>query len=86
MNRTHQSAALDAAALTRAPAEVVDFLVPRWATAQLGASSTQVGAVVAVEAALSLVIRPLAGIAADRFNRARVAATGAVLYALSLIG
>jgi MFS family permease len=84
--RTPLSLAYDAAALNRAPAEVADFLVPLWATSELGASPAQVGAVVAVEATLSLVTRPLAGIAADRWDRARVAAAGAVLYALSLAG
>ncbi|WP_018218342.1 MFS transporter [Salinispora vitiensis] len=84
--RSAPSTAPNAAALTRAPAEVVDFLVPLWATAELGATPAQVGAVVAVEAALSLVARPLAGILSDRFDRGRIAALGAILYAISLGG
>ena len=36
---------------------MVDFLVPLWATTELGASPAQVGAVVAVEAAASLLYR-----------------------------
>lgn len=40
----------------------------------------------ATEALLSLLCRPAAGVLADRFDRARVAAVGAILFGLSLFG
>lgn len=75
-----------AAGLTRGPVEVLDFLLPLWAGAALGATAGQVGALTATEALVSLVCRPLAGVLADRFDRARVAASGAVLFGISLVG
>lgn len=74
------------AALASAPVEFLDFLLPLWAASQLGAAPLQVGLIVSVEAALSLCIRPVAGILSDRFDRSRVAAGGATLYALSFLG
>ncbi|MDJ1136550.1 MFS transporter [Streptomyces iconiensis] len=77
---------LSAATLASAPSEVLDFLLPLWAGSSLGASATVIGALIAVESVLSLVVRPLAGRASDRFDPRHVAAAGAVLYAASFAG
>ncbi|WP_327737037.1 MFS transporter [Streptomyces nojiriensis] len=77
---------LSAALLASAPAEVLDFLLPLWAGSTLGAGAFVVGALIAFEAVLSLIVRPLAGELADRFDQRRVAAAGAGLYALSFAG
>lgn len=77
---------LTAAALGSAPMEVLDFLLPLWAGSQLKAEASAVGALIAVEAVLSLVVRPLAGELSDRLDPRRVGAAGAVLYALSFAG
>ncbi|WP_245992256.1 MFS transporter [Prauserella muralis] len=75
-----------AAALTRGPAEVLDFFLPLWAGSRLGASAAEVGALTALETLVSLLVRPLAGVLADRLDRGRLAAAGAVLYGLSFAG
>ncbi|WP_432068785.1 MFS transporter [Streptomyces sp. C10-9-1] len=77
---------LSAAMFASAPAEVLDFLLPLWAGSTLKAGASVVGALVAVEAVLSLLVRPLAGELSDRFEQRRVAAAGAGLYALSFAG
>ncbi|MER7402471.1 MFS transporter [Streptomyces sp. NPDC000070] len=77
---------LTAAALGSAPMEVLDFLLPLWAGSQLKAGASAVGALIAVEAVLSLVVRPLAGELSDRLDPRRVGAAGAALYALSFAG
>ncbi|GAA2612790.1 MULTISPECIES: MFS transporter [Streptomyces] len=77
---------LSAALFASAPAEVLDFLLPLWAGSVLGAGASAVGALIAFEAVLSLIVRPLAGELADRFDQRRVAAAGAGLYALSFAG
>ncbi|MGW8503047.1 MFS transporter [Streptomyces sp. CLCI03] len=77
---------LSAALCASAPAEVLDFLLPLWAGSTLRAGASVVGALIAFEAALSLIVRPLAGELADRFDQRRVAAAGAGLYALSFAG
>ncbi|WP_409493770.1 MFS transporter [Amycolatopsis sp. cmx-11-12] len=74
-----------AAALARGPAEVLDFLLPLWVGSQLGASAAEVGALAALETLVSFVVRPIAGSLADRFDRGRLAAAGAVLYGLSFV-
>ncbi|WP_414942333.1 MFS transporter [Amycolatopsis sp. cmx-11-51] len=74
-----------AAALARGPAEVLDFLLPLWVGSQLGASAAEVGALTALETLVSFVARPIAGSLADRFDRGRLAAAGAVLYGLSFV-
>ncbi|WKD32939.1 MFS transporter [Streptomyces xanthophaeus] len=77
---------LSAALFASAPAEVLDFLLPLWAGSTLGAGASVVGALIAFEAVLSLIVRPPAGELADRFDQRRVAAAGAGLYALSFAG
>lgn len=84
--RARERRVLGAAALTTGPAELVDFLLPLWAGAALGLGPTQTGALLAVELALSVVARPVAGILADRYDRRRVAAAGALLYGVSCAG
>ncbi len=75
-----------AASLTNGPYELVDFVLPLFAGAALGASATEVGLLAAAEMAVSMLARPVAGVLADRVERLRVAAVGAVLYAASLGG
>lgn len=75
-----------AAALTNGPAELVDFVLPLWAGIALGASATQVGLLVALELAVSVVVRPIAGVLADTRERRYVAGAGALLYGLSCAG
>ncbi len=67
------------------PAEVVDFLLPLWAAAELGASPATIGVIVAVESVVSLVVRPVAGVLADKHDRNLVAAAGAALAAGALV-
>ncbi|MFE0023091.1 MFS transporter [Amycolatopsis sp. NPDC059021] len=74
-----------AAALVKGPAEVLDFFLPLWVGIQLGASAAEVGALTALETLVSFLVRPLAGVLADRADRGRVAAAGAVLYGLSFV-
>lgn len=78
--------ALWAATLANGPNELIDFVLPLWAGAAVGLSATQVGVLLAVEMALSVVVRPVAGVLADRWDRRFTAATGALLYALSCAG
>ncbi|GAA3926126.1 MFS transporter [Actinoplanes auranticolor] len=84
--RVRESRTMLSAALANGPRELLDFLLPLWAGAALGASATQVGVLVAVELAVSVVARPVAGHLADAYDRRRVAAAGALLYALSCAG
>lgn len=66
--------------------ELLDFVVPLWAGFALEASAWQVGVLVAVEMAVSVLARPAAGILADALERRLVAAAGALLYAVSCVG
>lgn len=84
--RRRERATLLAATLTNGPNELLDFLLPLWAGAAIGLSATETGILLAVELALSLLARPLAGVLADTRDRRRVAAAGAVLYAASAAG
>ncbi|MBX9243449.1 MFS transporter [Actinotalea ferrariae] len=81
----HRGATLGAA-LVGGSADVLDFLVPLWVGTELGATPAQIGALVGVELALSFAARPVAGRLADTRERTRVAAAGALLYALSCLG
>jgi MFS transporter, DHA1 family, multidrug resistance protein len=75
-----------AATFASGPYELVDFILPLFAGAALGASATEVGILAAVEMAVSVVVRPVAGVLADTRERRYVAAAGAFVYALSLAG
>lgn len=75
-----------AAALANGPYELIDFVLPLWAGAALGLSATQIGVLLAVELAVSVIVRPIAGILADSRDRRHVAAAGALLSALSCVG
>jgi MFS transporter, DHA1 family, multidrug resistance protein len=72
-----------AAALASGPAEVIDFLLPLWAASDLDASPAAIGAVVAVEAIVSLIVRPAAGVLTDRHEGRLAAGAGAALSALA---
>ncbi|MFH8987715.1 MFS transporter [Streptomyces sp. NPDC017940] len=85
-SRRREERALYAAAFTNGPNELFDFVLPLWAGATLGLSATEVGILMAVEMALSVIARPVAGVLADLFERRYVAATGALLYAASAAG
>lgn len=84
--RRREDGALTAAALTNGPAELVDFLLPLWAGVALGMSPTAIGVLVALEMAVSVVVRPLAGVLADARERRYVAAAGALLYGVACAG
>ncbi|CAM5492507.1 hypothetical protein GCM10010329_69300 [Streptomyces spiroverticillatus] len=77
---------LSSAVLVGAPSEVLDFLLPLWAGSQLQVDAVAIGALVAVEALLSLVVRPVAGALCDRHAPRHVATVGALLYAVSFAG
>ncbi|MFE9748407.1 MFS transporter [Saccharothrix saharensis] len=77
---------LTAATLANGPTELIDFVLPLWAGAAIGLSATEVGLLMAVEMALSVVVRPPAGVLADRWDRRHTAAIGALLYAVSAAG
>lgn len=62
---------------------MLDFLLPLWVGSQLGASAAAVGALTALETLISFIVRPIAGSLADRYDRRRIEAIGAVLYGLS---
>jgi MFS transporter, DHA1 family, multidrug resistance protein len=83
---TRERRTLTAATLANGPAELIDFVLPLWAGAAIGLSATGVGVLMAVEMALSVAVRPLAGVLADRWERRHTAAVGALLYALSCAG
>ncbi|GAA0221266.1 hypothetical protein GCM10010492_19240 [Saccharothrix mutabilis subsp. mutabilis] len=75
-----------AATLANGPTELIDFVLPLWAGAAIGLGPFEVGVLMAVEMALSMVVRPVAGVLADRYERRYVAASGALLYAVSCAG
>lgn len=86
VRRRRERQALWAATLTNGPNELIDFVLPLWAGAALGLSATEVGVLTAVEMAVSVLVRPVAGVLADRYERRYVAALGALLYAVSCAG
>ncbi len=75
-----------AASLVGGSADILDFLLPLWAGAVLGGTPAQIGVLVAVELACSFAARPVAGWLTDTCDRTRVAALGALLYALGCLG
>ena len=79
-------AAGTAATFIGGSAELVDFLVPLWGGTQLGLAPGAIGALVAVELVVSVIARPVSGWLVDTRVRTRVAAAGALLYAVSCVG
>ncbi|MGY1855765.1 MFS transporter [Modestobacter sp. SYSU DS0290] len=75
-----------AAGLVQGPVEVLDFLLPLWAGVALGLGPGEIGVLLATETSVAFVARPWAGRLADRYDRARQAAVGAFLVAVSLAG
>lgn len=75
-----------AAALTRGPADLLDFVVPLWAGIALQLDATAIGLLVAVELVVSCAARPVAGRLADRADRRVVAASGAAVYGFGIAG
>jgi MFS family permease len=65
---------------------LVDFLVPLWGGTQLGLAPGAIGTLVAVELVVSVIARPVSGWLVDTRVRTRVAAAGALLYAVSCGG
>ncbi|MGW1978181.1 MFS transporter [Streptomyces sp. NPDC001889] len=84
--RRREKNTLLAATLANGPTELTDFLLPLWAGAAIGLGATEVGLLLAVGMAVSVVMRPVAGVLADACERRRVAAAGAALHALSALG
>lgn len=83
---TRASGSVLGAALVGGSGDVLDFLLPLWAGVELGATPAQVGALTALELVCSFLARPLAGRLTDTRERTRVAAAGAVLYAVACLG
>ena len=83
---TRERRALAAAVLLSGAAEVTDFLLPLFAGARLGVSPATIGLLLAAELAVSLLVRPVAGVLADRRERRSLAAFGAFLYAAACAG
>ncbi|MFE7130449.1 MFS transporter [Streptomyces sp. NPDC057638] len=84
--RRREKNTLLAATLTNGPNELIDFILPLWAGATIGLSATEVGVLLAVEMAISVLMRPVAGVLADTYERRTIAAVGAALYAVSTAG
>lgn len=61
-------------------------MLPLFAGAAIGASPSAIGVLLAVELAVSVLVRPLAGSLADQFERRSLAASGALLYAVACVG
>lgn len=81
---------LDAVILASGAEQAIDFVLPLFAGSVLGLTAWQTGALIAASQLAALLFRPLAGVFADRGNRAVIAAVGAAafgagcgLYALS---
>lgn len=83
---TRASGSVLGAALVGGSGDLLDFLLPLWAAAELGVTPAQIGALVALELVCSFLARPLAGRLADTRERTRVAAAGAALYAAACLG
>ncbi|WP_434181401.1 MFS transporter (plasmid) [Clavibacter michiganensis] len=81
---------LSSVTLASGASQVVDFALPLFAGAVLGLTAAQTGALLAAGFATSFLLRPFGGIAADRYDRARIAAASALVlgagYALVATG
>ncbi|WP_316288562.1 MFS transporter [Clavibacter michiganensis] len=63
--------------------QVADFVLPLFAGAVLGLTATQTGALLAAGLATSFLLRPLGGVAADRYDRTAIAAASALALGAS---
>ncbi|MEW5012206.1 MFS transporter [Clavibacter michiganensis] len=81
---------LSSVTLASGAGQVVDFALPLFAGAALGLTATQTGALLAAGLATSFLLRPLGGVAADRYDRPTIAAAAALVlgagYALVAAG
>ncbi|WP_228512733.1 MFS transporter [Clavibacter sp. VKM Ac-2872] len=81
---------LSSVTLASGAGQVVDFALPLFAGAVLGLTATQTGALLAAGLATSFLLRPLGGVAADRYDRTTIAAASALVlgagYALVATG
>ncbi|PPF54659.1 MFS transporter, partial [Clavibacter michiganensis] len=68
---------LSSVTLASGASQVVEFALPLFAGAVLGLTAAQTGALLAAGLAASFLLRPLGGIAADRYDRTRIAAASA---------
>ncbi|MEJ1816055.1 MFS transporter [Clavibacter michiganensis] len=70
---------LSSVTLASGAGQVVDFALPLFAGAVLGLTATQTGVLLAAGLATSFLLRPLGGVAADRYDRAMIAAVSALV-------
>ncbi|MFH6680993.1 MFS transporter [Clavibacter michiganensis] len=70
---------LSSVTLASGAGQVVDFALPLFAGAVLGLTAAQAGALLAVGLATSFLLRPLGGVAADRYERTTIAAASALV-------
>ncbi|WP_316304425.1 MFS transporter [Clavibacter michiganensis] len=70
---------LSSVTLLSGAGQVIDFALPLFAGAVLGLAAAQTGALLAAGLATSFLLRPLGGIAADRYDRHTIAAASALV-------
>ncbi|CAQ03259.1 MFS transporter [Clavibacter sepedonicus] len=70
---------LSSVTLASGAGQVVDFALPLFAGAVLGLTAAQTGALLAAGLATSFLLRPLGGVAADRYDRTTIAAASALV-------
>ncbi|MEJ1815947.1 MFS transporter [Clavibacter michiganensis] len=70
---------LSSVTLASGAGQVVDFALPLFAGAVLGLTAAQTGALLAAGLATSFLLRPLGGVAADRYDRTTIAAVSALV-------
>ncbi|MDT4991574.1 MAG: hypothetical protein QOH97_1466 [Actinoplanes sp.] len=76
---------LFAAAATAGATAVVEFLLPLWAGDRLGASPAVIGAIVAVQVLVALLVRPSVGRLTDRGGRGLPAASAGIVIAIAMV-
>ncbi len=70
---------LSSVTLASGPGQVEDFALPLFAGAVLGLTAAQAGALLPVGRATSFLLRPLGGVAADRFERTTIPSASALV-------
>ncbi|WP_440681930.1 MFS transporter [Clavibacter nebraskensis] len=70
---------LSSVTLASGAGQVVDFALPLFAGVVLGLTAAQTGALLAAGLAMSFLLRPLGGVAADRYDRTTIAAASALV-------